>query len=264
MKISDFFTVGELAKEMDVTVRTLQYYDKEGLLKPSAKSEGGRRLYSKKDMVKLHQILSLKYLGFSLDEIKDKLFSLDDPFEVSEILAKQADILRKQINQLKVALDTTESLHKEVLKIKTVNFSKYADIVTILKQQNENYWLIKLFDDKLSSHIREKFNANPSDGIKIFNKYSELLDKTLELKNQDKSPSSKASLSLAEEWWNMINDFTGGDMSLLPNLMEFNNNKENWNEELAIKQSLIDSFLDESLNYYFQSKNINILGMEDN
>lgn len=104
MRNSDFFTVGELAKEMDVTVRTLQYYDKEGLLKPSAKSEGGRRLYSKKDMVKLHQILSLKYLGFSLDEIKDKLFSLDDPFEVSEILIKQADILRKQINQLKVAL----------------------------------------------------------------------------------------------------------------------------------------------------------------
>lgn len=68
MRNSDFFTVGELAKEMDVTVRTLQYYDKEGLLKPSTKSGGGRRLYSKKDMVKLHQILSLKYLSFSLAE----------------------------------------------------------------------------------------------------------------------------------------------------------------------------------------------------
>ena len=41
-----FMTVGEVAKKMGVTVRTLQYYDKEGLLSPSAESEGGRRLYT--------------------------------------------------------------------------------------------------------------------------------------------------------------------------------------------------------------------------
>lgn len=60
-----FMTVGELAKKMNVTVRTLQYYDKEGVLSPSAESEGGRRLYTDKDLVLLHQILSLKSLGFS-------------------------------------------------------------------------------------------------------------------------------------------------------------------------------------------------------
>ena len=50
-----FVTVGEVAKKMSVTVRTLQYYDKEGLLSPSAESEGGRRLYTDKDLVTLHQ-----------------------------------------------------------------------------------------------------------------------------------------------------------------------------------------------------------------
>ena len=65
-----FMTVGELAKKMNVTVRTLQYYDKEGVLSPSAESEGGRRLYTDKDLVLLHQILSLKSLGFSLKDIK--------------------------------------------------------------------------------------------------------------------------------------------------------------------------------------------------
>ena len=56
-----YMTVGEVAKKMGVTVRTLQYYDREGLFSPSAESEGGRRLYTDKDVVKLHQILSLKY-----------------------------------------------------------------------------------------------------------------------------------------------------------------------------------------------------------
>ena len=51
-----YMTVGEVAKKMDVTVRTLQHYDREGLLRPSAVSEGGRRLYTDKDIIKLHQI----------------------------------------------------------------------------------------------------------------------------------------------------------------------------------------------------------------
>ena len=65
-----YMTVGEIAKKMGVTVRTLQYYDKEGLLSPSAESEGGRRLYTDKDLVTLHQIVSLKSLGFSLEDIR--------------------------------------------------------------------------------------------------------------------------------------------------------------------------------------------------
>ena len=53
-----FMTVGKLAERMGVTVRTLQYYDREGLLSPTAESGGGRRLYTDKDMIQLHQILS--------------------------------------------------------------------------------------------------------------------------------------------------------------------------------------------------------------
>ena len=59
-----YMTGGEhLRKKMGTTVRTLQYYDREGLLAPSAESAGGRRLYTYRDMVRLHQILSLKSLG---------------------------------------------------------------------------------------------------------------------------------------------------------------------------------------------------------
>ena len=46
-----YMTVGEVAKKMDITVRTLQHYDREGLLSPSSMSEGGRRLYTDKDFI---------------------------------------------------------------------------------------------------------------------------------------------------------------------------------------------------------------------
>lgn len=262
MKNKDLLTVGELAKEMDVTVRTLQYYDKEGLLKPSAKSKGGRRLYTKKDMVKLHQILSLKYLGFSLDEIKDKLFSLDNPAEVAQILKNQGKIIKEQIENLESALTATEALHDEVLQMKTVDFCKYADIISLLKQKNENYWIIKLFDDKLSSHIRERFKDEPDSGKKLFEKYSNVLNKAVLLHKHGEAPNSENSIAVAKEWWDMINEFTGGDMSILPELMKFNENKDGWNEEMAVKQKLIDDFIGQAIMAYFEKQNMMIPGME--
>ena len=102
-------TVGEVAKKMKVTVRTLQHYDKEGLLAPSAFSEGGRRLYTDKDLVRLHQILALKQLGFSLEAIKSKLSPLDTPDEVAEALEQQASAIREKIS------DLTESLWRSRL-----------------------------------------------------------------------------------------------------------------------------------------------------
>ena len=96
-----YMTVGELAKKMGTTVRTLQYYDNEGLLSPSSESEGGRRLYTDKDMVKLHQILSLKSLGFSLDDIKNRLVSLESPEAIADVLTEQAAAIRGKINSLK-------------------------------------------------------------------------------------------------------------------------------------------------------------------
>ena len=99
-----YMTVGEVAKKIGTTVHTLQYYDKEGLLSPSAESDGGRRLYTDKDLVILHQILSLKSLGFSLDDIKQCLISLETPADVANALTGQADNIRMKIEQLTASL----------------------------------------------------------------------------------------------------------------------------------------------------------------
>ena len=109
-----YMTVGQVAKKMNVTVRTLQYYDREGLLSPSAESHGGRRLYSDQDVIKLHQILSLKHLGFSLDEIKNHLVSLNTPADVADALAGQADAIREKIETLTQSLKEIEALRAEV------------------------------------------------------------------------------------------------------------------------------------------------------
>ena len=71
------YTTGELAKLCDVTVRTVQYYDSKGLLKPSDLSDGGRRLYSDEDLTNLRIICFLKDLGFSRKDISTLLHEPD-------------------------------------------------------------------------------------------------------------------------------------------------------------------------------------------
>ena len=143
-----YMTVGEIARKMDVTVRALQHYDREGLLSPSAMSEGGRRLYSDKDIVKLHQILSLKHLGFSLDDIKNRLILLDTPAEIAGVLMEQTIVVRQKIESLSEVLRELEVLREEVLQMQSVDFKKYADIIVNLQMKNDFYWLIKHFNDQ--------------------------------------------------------------------------------------------------------------------
>lgn len=193
-----FMTVGEVAKKMGVTVRTLQYYDKEGLLSPSAESEGGRRLYTDRDLVTLHQIISLKSLGFSLDDIKQRLISLETPADVANALTEQANDIRPKIEQLKTSLAEIEQLKTEVLQMQTVNFKKYADIIVNLQMKNGFYYLIKRFDDVTLDHIRSQFDKE--SGSAFMDRFNRLSDEIVQLQKENVPPESEKCQQVVKEY----------------------------------------------------------------
>src|SRR3954452_18682683 len=87
--------VGELARRTGLTIRTLHHYDEIGLLKPSLHTESGHRLYTAGDVARLQQVLSLRQLGFSLEEVRA---CLDRPgFSPLEVLRLHVVRLREQI-----------------------------------------------------------------------------------------------------------------------------------------------------------------------
>lgn len=61
---TDMLTIGQLSARTGITIRTLRYYDKLGLLTPSDYKEGGHRLYNADDLSRLQQIQALKFIGF--------------------------------------------------------------------------------------------------------------------------------------------------------------------------------------------------------
>lgn len=103
---------------------------------------------------------------------------------------------------------------------------------------------------------------NPKKGLDHYELYKSICNEAISLKERGVSPTSEEGLMLAEKWWLFITDFTGGDLSLLPSLMEFNNNKSGWDEDMKNKQEMIDDFLDQALELYFEKQNIVIPEME--
>ena len=100
-QMEGYYTSGEFAKKANVSIRTVRYYDKQGLLKPAGMSSGGYRLYTDSDFAKLQKILSLKYLGFSLDEIRSITINDKDHDYVGDSIKLQLNLIRKRIEHLK-------------------------------------------------------------------------------------------------------------------------------------------------------------------
>src|SRR3954454_12487859 len=87
--------VGELARRTGLTVRTLHHYDAIGLVRPSRHTAAGYRVYTAADVARLQQVLSLRQLGFSLEEIRE---CLDRPgFSPREVVGLHLARLREQI-----------------------------------------------------------------------------------------------------------------------------------------------------------------------
>ena len=249
-----YMTVGEAAKKMGITVRTLQYYDKEGLLSPSAESAGGRRLYTDKDLITLHQIASLKSLGFSLNDIKQRLISLETPADVADALTKQADDIRRKIEQLTASLTAVERLKAEVLQMQTVNFKKYADIIVNLQMNNDSYYLIKRFDDDTLDHIRKRFDKE--SGLNFMDRFNCLSDEIVQLQKEHVPPESEKCQQIVKEYWNLIMEFTNGDRNMLSKLMEIGNidtAANAWEE----RQKTVNDYLEPALQIYFSKLGAN-------
>lgn len=90
-------TVGQVAAEFGVTVRTLHHYDEVGLLEPAERSPAGYRLYTDDDLTRLRQVVAYRRLGFSLEEVAAVLAADSD---VLSHLHRQRDAVRQRRHDL--------------------------------------------------------------------------------------------------------------------------------------------------------------------
>ncbi|RSX55890.1 MerR-like transcriptional regulator [Bifidobacterium dolichotidis] len=108
------FSTGQIAKHCGVTVRTVQYYDRQGLLEPSGQNQTGRRQYTYDDVRKLEYILLLKQAGLSLAAIRTVMQSPYQTRMLIDLLADAQTTLKQEIQERKHKLTAIRELDNDV------------------------------------------------------------------------------------------------------------------------------------------------------
>ncbi|MCR1973399.1 MerR family transcriptional regulator [Clostridium sporogenes] len=138
------FTTGEFAKKAGVTIRTLRYYDKIGLLVPSSHNELGHRLYSKEDFGKLQKILTLKFIGLSLEDIANIMKYDLNHKDFKKSLEIQKEIMKKKIKHIQSIIKAIDEAADTIDFNKEMDWDKFINIISAINsdknwtQQYEN------------------------------------------------------------------------------------------------------------------------------
>lgn len=127
------YTIGDLAKKLNITTRTIRYYDQKGLVKPSRVSESGYRLYSAKQVKQLKLIIFLKELGFSLKDIQ-KILEDKNGDKLIDLL------LKDQLKRNKEETRKLEEQNKKIIQLQQVlskpnNIAEVTDITKIMNNE---------------------------------------------------------------------------------------------------------------------------------
>ncbi len=129
MKKEGYYSSGEFAKLARVTLRTIRYYDKQNILKPSLVTESGARFYTKEDLARLQQILLLKYLGFSLDDIREMTVADTDYHLMLDSLHVQLKLVRDRIEQMQLVENTIRSTAAAIQDEQSVDWSRMLELI---------------------------------------------------------------------------------------------------------------------------------------
>lgn len=144
MKKPGYYSSGEFARMAHVTLRTIRYYDKQNILKPSFVTDAGARFYTDEDLARLQQILLLKYLGFSLEDIKEMTINDTDYHFMSNSLNLQLKLIRDRIEQMQLVEKAIQDTYTAIQTEHSVDWSNMLHLIHLtgmeksMKNQYQN------------------------------------------------------------------------------------------------------------------------------
>jgi DNA-binding transcriptional MerR regulator len=199
--------VGELAKRSGISIRTLHYYDEIGLLSPSMQGRTGYRLYTPRDVVRLHRILALRELGCSLDEINAVL---DDPARsLRSVLQQQSARLEAQIAQQTRLRERIESLLPRLSHDEGDAAEALLDIMEQMKMFEKYYSPEQL--EALKARREALGDARIQE---VQAAWPALMAEVQAEMDAGTDPKSDKVKALAARWMSLVREFTGGDSGL--------------------------------------------------
>jgi DNA-binding transcriptional MerR regulator len=268
-----YYTTSQFAQKAAVTVRTLRFYDKIGLFSPSGYTQAGHRLYTDEDLWTLQQILALKFLGFSLEEIKICLQT--HPEHLQETLAVQKAMMQEKRSQLDLIIQAIEQA-ETLLQSNQGNWETIVNVIQVMQMEQDKTWVNKYLTPEQQQKIAEISNQSYSpetaqklaqwsknwteeDQKRASQQWDAVFAELRRLVADDEDPTGPEGQALAKQHRELIMEFSHGDADVEAGLKRWWKNynalpakerplaKYNYSKEEA-------AFLQKALEYYKQGQ----------
>jgi len=196
--------VGELAKRTGLSVRTLHYYDEIGLLSPSHYTTAGHRLYTARDIIRLHKIKSLRQVGFSLEEVQS---CLDQPdYSLLHIIQLHITRLREQIKVQQNLCTRLERVVEQLNETGEVSVDEFMHTLEVMSMVE------KYYTPEQMAEINERAQTLGEERIRQAEmEWTQLLEQVRTEMSKGTDPQSEQVRQLAQRWMQLVNEFTGGN-----------------------------------------------------
>jgi len=221
------YQANEFARVAGVTVRTLHHYDRIGLLKPSGYTSAGFRLYHKEDLVRLQQIVTLKFIGFPLKQIKDLLNR--NSFDLVTALNQQQEIIAEKRHQLDQAIKAIEKAQSLLAANSEPDWDAFRNIIEVINMQNNMDWTKKYYSEEAQQKIKDRAQAIPQEVVEQAQRdWASLIREVETAVTEGVDPKSERAAGLASRWGELLRGFTGGNPDIQAGLNKMYADQSNW------------------------------------
>jgi DNA-binding transcriptional MerR regulator len=245
---STVYRIREFAAMAGVTVRALHHYDRLGLLKPSGRSASGYRLYGDCDLVRLEQIVVLKFLGLPLKQIGRLLRR--EP-NIQGVLRSQRRVLDEKRQRIGWAIDAIREAEQSIGPGGELDWDMFKKIVKEIEMQNETDWAKKYYSPEAQASVEERRKLwSPELQAEVSAKWSQLFADIESAMADGETPAGARAQALAGRWRELLEGFTGGDPEIQKGLNRMWADHADWpakpREAYAVKPE-IQAFIVEAL-----------------
>ena len=219
--------VGELAKRSGLTVRTLHHYDHIGLVKPSARSESGYRLYDRRDIARLHQVQALQRLGLPLADIGAVL---DNPAtQLPEVIARQLQMLADQIVQATRLRDRLTTLQLQLRRGEDPDLNEWLTTLELMNMYDKYFTpdeLKRLPPNLANQHTHPEWAA-------LVNEVKQMI--------ADGVPTdAPEAREIAQRWFTVVERDIAGDPILLAKFTEMHDREPAIQQQSGVTKDMVN------------------------
>nr|WP_276282925.1 MerR family transcriptional regulator [Virgibacillus indicus] len=253
--------MGDIINKVNISRRTLHYYDQINLLKPTTVKENGYRFYDKQGLIKLQTILALKSMDYSLDQIKALLDKGETPHKDADdawqqSLNEQINCASKKIDELKRKQFILRSMSQTIEM--SGNYNE-EHIIELIKRIEGSYFIDGEIPATFPSDIFTEDEVKILEQLPLIGSDDARIHNTLKLvketrENMHVPPNSPIAQELAKKWRQCITSWFKGDVKLQEKYFNFIDSVNKNNQVIFGLDEKLINYIDKILDHLNQEE----------